>query len=254
MSINNRIEVRRSIDRRTLLTGVTSGVAAVAGCSSSDKKPDSSTTANGRNATFESIEWEGTTLVAKLHSDVTADRVTLVNPSGTTVRTGWPEKGSPGAHLSLLGEGSEGYTPGDYTLVAYAGNSEVGDTTVSLDPELTIRDVKWAKNHPTLDWEKDESTWENHAALVIENTGTAPTYLSSVKWTDAPFCRVNYRETMEYYHNVLLPEGETRIFSPAPMYQTEGRIFGRDLQCGELNSAEMTVTAIVQAGTNPSYS
>lgn len=254
MTMNNRTAVRGGIDRRTLLAGVTSGIAALAGCSSSDETPPSSTSSDSGNATFESIEWQGTKLVVKLRSDVTADRVTLVNSSGTTIRTGWPEKGSPGARWSLLGEGSDGYSPGEYTLVAYAGDSKVGDATASLEPELTIKDVKWAKNHPEMDWEKDESTWKDHAVLEIENTGTAPSYLSSVQWTDAPFCRVKYRDTMEFYYNTLLPEGKTTVYSLAPVYQTEGRISGRDLKCGELTDIELTATAVVQAGTIPSYS
>ncbi|SEQ01117.1 hypothetical protein [Natrinema salaciae] len=253
--MNQKKIFQHGIDRRTLLASVTSGITGLAGCASGiDSDRNSSDAANGENETFLTIEWDGPTLIATLASDVSASHVDLVDSNGETFRRDHPRDTSEVAY-TLLGEGKDGYQPGEYRLVASDGDSIVDETALSLEPELTITDLKRAEDHPDMEWDKDSGEWENRAALEIENTGTAPSFLESVQWTDAPLSLVKQPEEVEFYHDVLLPNGEsTTVYSPGAIYQTQGVVSGRDLECSELDTVDLTATAIVQTGVNPSYS
>ncbi|WP_255291542.1 hypothetical protein [Natrinema sp. CBA1119] len=196
-----------------------------------------------------------TALVVELASDTEANSVNLLNPNGEMNALQRVEEGATQVTFQLLGEAEDGYTPGDYRVVAVAGDETVGETTISLEPEVTITDVKWAKNHPDMDWDKDRSMWQQFAVLTVENTGNAPTYLTAFQWTDSPHTKVSPSGTLTHNPNTLLPPGETTIYSTAPIYQTEDPtgVYGA-IDCGNLETDTLTVTGAVQAGTNPSYS
>jgi hypothetical protein len=251
----------KCIDRRTVLSGLSATLVALAGCSSSPSEPTSpgsetSPPPGGESDAFERVAMTETGLVVELASDTNADSVNLINPNGEMNSLQRVQEGATQVTFQLLGEAEDGYTPGEYRVVAVAGDEPIGKTTISLEPELTITDVMWAQNHPDMDWDKDRSTWQQLAAFSIENTGNAPSFLTMSRWTDAPLCRVKSQETMEFGHNTLLPAGETTtVYSSAPIYQTEGRLgMGAHVNCSDLGTAPLTVTGAVQAGANPSYS
>ncbi|AGB17383.1 hypothetical protein Halru_2812 [Halovivax ruber XH-70] len=240
------------IARRTALACVAGGIAGLAGCTTSSETPDEPNEDQPESETFDSVDWDGPTLCATLATDVSATYVDLVDPNGETLRRDHPQD-TADVSFTLLGETEDGYEPGKYRLVASDGDSAIGETTVSLDPEFTITDVKWAAEHPDLEWDKDQSDWEDRAAIEIENTGTAPSYVEQIRWTDAPLSKVMYPAETEFYHRVLLPAGETTTIYGAAVYATDGR-FGESIDCSEIETDELTATAIVQAGENPSYS
>lgn len=96
---------------------------------------------------------------------------------------------------------------------------------------------------------------QRHAGLTIENTGSAPTYLTALQWTNSPHTKVSHSETLTYHLTSLLPPGETPIYTVSPIYQTEDPTgVNGAIDCGDLEMDTLTVTAIVQAGTNPLYS
>ncbi|WP_202613939.1 hypothetical protein [Halostella pelagica] len=196
-----------------------------------------------------------TDLVVELASDTDADSVNLINPSGEMNSLQRVQEGATQVTFQLLGEAEDGYTPGEYRVVAVAGDETIGEATISLQPEVTITDVMWAQNHPDLDWDKDQSTWQQFAALTVENTGNAPTYLTALQWTNSPHTKVSPSETLTHHPTTLLPPGETTIYSTAPVYQTEDPtgVHGA-IDCGNLETDTLTVAGVVQAGTNPSYS
>jgi len=251
----------RCLDRRTVISGLSGALVALAGCSSSPSDTDSpgsgtSPPPGSESDTVERVAMTETDLVVELASDINADSVNLINPNGEMNSLQRVQEGATQVTFQLLGEAEDGYTPGDYRVVAVAGDETIGETTISLKPELTITDVNWAQNHPDMDWDKDRSTWQQLAAFTVENTGNAPSFLTTARWTDAPLCRVKSQETMEFGQNTLLPAGETTtVYSSAPIYQTEGRLgMGAHVNCSDLETAPLTVTGIVQAGANPSYS
>ncbi|GAB7011416.1 hypothetical protein [Halorubrum trueperi] len=194
-------------------------------------------------------------LVVDLASDTNADSVNLINSNGEVNALQRVQEGATQVTFQLLGEAEDGYTPGEYRVVAVAGDETIGETTISLKPELTITDVMWAQNHPDMDWDKGRSTWRQFAALTVENTGNAPTYLTALQWANSPHTKLSPSETLTHNPTTLLPPGETTIYSAAPIYQTEDPtgVHGA-IDCGNLETNTLTVTGVVQAGTNPSYS
>ena len=250
----------RCIDRRTVLSGLSATLVALSGCSSSPSdtnSPGSGTSSppGSENDTFERVAMTETNLIVELASDTDADSVNLINPNGEMNSLQRVQEGATQVTFQLLGEAEDGYTPGDYRVVAVADDETVDETTISLEPEVAITDVMWAQNHPDLDWDRDRSTWQQFAALTVENTGNAPTYLTALQWANSPHTKVSPSETLTHNPNTLLPPGEITIYSAAPIYQTEDPtgVHGA-IDCGNLETDTLTVTGIVQAGMNPSYS
>ncbi|WP_247729557.1 hypothetical protein [Halovivax limisalsi] len=251
--MTQQTQTKRRSGRRAYLTGTACGLVSVlAGCTTSgDDDPSTGDPSNGETDTFPTIEWEGNTLTVTIASDADVGYVDLVDPNGETVKRDFP-KDTAEVSYTLLGEIADGYEPGEYQLVAANGESVIDETTISLEPELTITAVKRAADHPDMDWDKDSSRWENQAALEIENAGTAPSYLKSVRWVDSPLALIGHREETESYHNTLLPAGETTTIYGMASYATYALGYG-SLNCEEYDTVDLTATAIVQAGENPSY-
>ncbi|WP_242437212.1 hypothetical protein [Halorubrum lacusprofundi] len=196
-----------------------------------------------------------TALVVELASDTDADSVNLINPNGEMNSLQRVQEGATQVTFQLLGETEDGYTPGEYHVVAVAGDKTIGETTISLEPQVTITDVIWAQNNPDMDWEKSGSAWQQFAALTVKNTGNAPTYLTAVEWRNSPQAKVSASETVTTNLNRLLSPGETTIYTTTPVYQTEDPtgVYGA-IECSELETDTLTVTGTLQAGANPSYS
>jgi len=145
-----------------------------------------------------------TALVVELASDTDADSVNLINPNGEMNSLQRVQEGATQVTFQLLGETEDGYTP-EYHVVAVAGDKTIGETTISLEPQVTITDVIWAQNNPDMDWEKKSgSAWQQFAALTVKNTGNAPTYLTAVEWRNSPQAKVSASETVTTNLNRLL--------------------------------------------------
>jgi len=250
----------KRIGRRTVLCGLSGTLAALAGCSSSpsDTNSPSSETSpppGSESDAFERVAMTETALVVELASDTEAESVNLINPNGETNSLQRIQEGATQVTFQLLGETEDGYTPGEYRVVAVAGDKTIGETTISLEPQVTITDVIWAQNNPDMDWDKSGSAWQQFAALTVENTGNAPTYLTAVEWRNSPQATVSASDTVTTNLNQLLLPGETTIYTTTPVYQTEDPtgVYGA-IDCGEVETETLTVTGTLQAGGNPSYS
>jgi len=86
----NTPKPKRRIDRRTLLSGVSSALVALAGCTNEPSPDDTSNnSANpttespaSQSAVFANVEVDGGKLVTALDSDTSADWVRLFGPNG----------------------------------------------------------------------------------------------------------------------------------------------------------------------------
>lgn len=250
---------RDRIDRRTVLSSLAGVVATIAGCTGTSSDADDPNRTSSQPSTddegpIESVEMTGTDLTVELANDAAVDYVTLRQSNGDATHR-QPVVDTQTVAFSLLGAIQSGYDPGTYAVVATADGEPVGETTITLEPNVRITDVRWAKNHPEMDWDRSVDSWEQHAALRIENTGNAPSFLTSVEWTGAPLCRIRSQETLEFHHQVLLPAGETTtVYSSAPIYRTSDQLgYGESVDCGELDREPLTVTGHVQAGQDAAY-
>ncbi|WP_408960798.1 hypothetical protein [Natrinema sp. 74] len=243
------------IARRSVLATLGVSTATLAGCASGSDPSNNSTDGNGISAedsdVFTSVEIAEESLEIEVTDDMSVEFINLVDPSGELYDQQRLENGETKTSFEILGRYEDDFSTGKYELVALDGDDQVDTTTLTLEANCTITDVLWAAENPDMEWEKNSPTWETYAAVVIENTGTIPSLLTEFEWEDAPVARLQSKESQSYYHETRLPPGETTVQSKRPVYRTRNAV--RSLDCGELGTEPMTVTAVVQVGGDSSY-
>ena len=248
-----------SIARRTVLASLGVSTAALAGCTSGTSTDPSntsnSTDGNGISAegsdVFTSVEMGDANLEIEVADDASVEFINLVDPNGELFDQQRLASSETATSFEILGRYEDSVPTGDYELIALDGDEQVGTTTLTLEAECTITDVLWAAENPDMEWDKNSPVWDEYAAVVIENTGTIPSLLTELRWKGAPAAKLGLDDTVSYYHETRLPPGKTTVYSFSQIYQTSGA--GGSLDCTELGTEPMTVTAVVQVGQNPSY-
>ncbi|WP_226042693.1 hypothetical protein [Natrinema sp. DC36] len=243
------------IARRSVLATLGVSTATLAGCASGSDPSNNSTDGNGISAgdsdVFTSVEIAEESLEIEVSDDTSVEFINLVDPSGELYDQQRLENGETETSFEILGQYEDDFPIGKYELVALDGDNQVDTTTLTLEANCTITDVLWAAENPDMEWDKNSSEWETYAAVVIENTGTIPSLLTELEWAGAPVARLQSKESQSYFHETRLPPGETTVQSKRPVYRTGNAV--RSLDCGELGTEPMAVTAVVQVGGDPSY-
>lgn len=243
------------IARRSVLATLGISTATLAGCASGLDPSNNSTDGNrisaGDSNVFTSVEIAEESLKIEVADDTSVESINLVNPSGELYDQQRLENGETETSFEILGKYEDDFPTGKYELVALDGDNQVDTTTLTLEANCTITDVLWAAENPAMEWDKNSPNWETYAAVVIENTGTIPSLLTELEWAGAPVARLQSKESQSYFHETRLPPGETTVQSKHPVYRTGNAL--RSLDCGELGTEPMTVTAVVQVGVDPSY-
>ncbi|WP_337653143.1 hypothetical protein [Halomontanus rarus] len=189
-------------------------------------------------------------LETEIADDASVEFINLVDPNGELYDQQRLESSETRTSFEILGR-SDDFVTGDYELVALSGDEPIDTTKVTLEAQCRITDVLWAAENPDMEWDTDAPNWDEYAAVVIENTGTIPSLLTELEWAGAPVARLQSKESQSYYHEKRLPPGETTVYSKRQVYRTENAF--SSLDCAELGTEPMTVTAVVQVGADPSY-
>ncbi|WP_229504812.1 hypothetical protein [Natrinema versiforme] len=244
-----------------MLASIGLSTAALAGCTSdSSTNPSNNSTADGTGLStedsdvFANVEMNGKNLEVEVTGESSTAFINLVDPNGELFDQARLEEDDTEASFEILGRYEDDLPTGEYELIALESlesDDPIDSTTISLDAECRITDVLWAAENPDMDWDKNSPVWDEYAAVVIENKGTIPSLLTELKWDGAPVARLQSKDAQSYYHEVRLPPGETTVYSADSVYGTEGAV--HSLNCGELGTEPMTVTAITQVGPDPSY-
>ncbi|WP_239642061.1 hypothetical protein [Natrinema versiforme] len=251
----------RCIARRSVLATIGLSTAALAGCTSdSSTNPSNNSTADGTGLStedsdvFANVEMNGKNLEVEVTGESATEFINLVDPNGELFDQARLEEGVTKVVFEILGRYEDDLLTGEYELVALESlksDDPIDSTTISLDAECKITDVLWAAENPDMDWDKNSPVWDEYAAVVIENEGTIPSLLTELQWEGAPAAKLGRDDTVSYHHEIRLPPGETTAYSFGQIYQTSGA--GGSLDCSELGTEPMTVTAVVQVGPDPSY-
>lgn len=159
----------RRTRRRFLTTAAAGAVGTLAGCgavASSDNEP------------LENITVEGTSLFVTLASNTRVDELELQSPDGTPFVRQRVGPDATRATLPLI-ESSYTATPEHYrvgtnTIVVHRDGEPVSRQTISLVPEVAITEIR-------LD---DETSF--NPTVVVENRGTAPTFLTYLGFENVP--------------------------------------------------------------------
>jgi len=260
----NTPKPKRRIDRRTLLSGVSSALVALAGCTNQPSPDDTSNNSSNpttespasQSAVFADVEVDGGKLVTALDSDTSADWVRLFGPNGGLFAESRVSPDAKQTYLDLVGETTESYIPGTHRLVAAKDDEILGEVTVDLTPRVALTDFRWAKKHPEMDWDKSANNWEEHAAFRLENTGNGPAILKQTRWQNAPFVLRTDENEQTFDHSIVLPPEETTtVYSTPPVYETSGGLVGASaIECETIDTKTLQLTTVIQPGSNPTYS
>lgn len=248
----------RRIDRRTALSGIGCAVAALAGClneTNTESTTSPSESPGSDSETFDGTEFDGGKLTVSIAHDVSVSWVRRIDPNGDLAEEATVSEDGKTSQFDLVGR-SETYTPGEHTFQAIHSDDVVGEMTLAIRPDVTLTDLRWAKNYPEMDWPKVENNWETHAALLLENAGTGPALLTGTRWEDAPFTFRTDESVHEYDYAKTLPPGETTtVYSTAPVYEVSGGLVGASaVDCGEIDTERYQLTAVIEPGEDLTYS
>ncbi|RLM94337.1 hypothetical protein [Haloarcula sp. Atlit-7R] len=194
--------------RRSILRGlVPVSAIAVAGCSSnSADSTESESTEGGGSSVLQNIHFEGFDLVVGLQSTDRFNTVTVFDPSGeeeasTDIATG----------AERVSFGVEGYSPGEYRIVAVDSEAEeiVDEATKDIRPEVSIS-IQIPPNE-----EVGDQNPLTVPAVNVENNGSGPTSINWIAWEDSegiipPKYNIENTEA-RYPSNDLAPEQEYPI-------------------------------------------
>lgn len=255
----------RCLDRRTVLSGVSGVLVALAGCTDnpdtgSDTSTDSTDTTTdplaSQSDVFTGVRFDGGQLVVTLASDMSADWVRRFGPDGDLSERANVSPDGRQAQFDLVGQNTDGYIPGMHRLVAVKNDETLGEMSLDLTPDVALTDFRWAKNHPDMEWDKSANNWETHAAFVLENTGSGPAMLARTRWRDAPFVLRTDEDEQAFDHTTPLPPGETTtVYAIPPVYETSGGLVGASaVECENIDTKTLQLTAVVKPSTNQSYS
>lgn len=161
--------------RRTLLGGIASATTPLAGCSLPSESEGASDGGDGGSESFDQVQVDGRTLVVELGS-VSADRVNVIAPDGSAYSSTSVAQGATRVEFDI----GLSYTPGEYRVVASAGDSTVAETTLTIAPDLAITEVGVGANHPERMPDELGATGESEAFVSVENRGEGPAVIEKL--------------------------------------------------------------------------
>ncbi|WP_321169000.1 hypothetical protein [Halorubrum sp. CBA1125] len=122
---------------------------------------------------------EGTELVVEYDADTDATRLAVIAPSGEAFAE---RELTPGASRVTVPLGTA-YPPGTYTVQLVDGESVVAAVEQALRPEIVIRELKLARNHPEEMYEgAADFTITTEVIVTIENVGSGPEKITALQF------------------------------------------------------------------------
>ena len=175
------------ISRRiTLQTVAGAALASVAGClnDNGSTTPDGSESPSSGSSVFQQVTVNGTALVVEFASDSEFDQINLIQPNGELFGQREVAAGSQQVSFDL----GTTYEPGEYQIFALRGEEQVGETSVTVQPDLQIVEMGIGRNQPEKMWDGPEDEIKEEAFVTIENQGTGPDAVTKLLFIgDVPY-------------------------------------------------------------------
>jgi hypothetical protein len=256
----------QSVTRRTAITAITGLAAGLAGCTSvSTNEPDTANPNRSPERTddesvsdsenFDVISFEDGEMVVTLVDDADVQAVNLIAPNGETFSQAQVEAGASTVTFDLI---TEGYSTGEYTLVAVEHDESVEEVSIDLIPDVSIQEVYHARNQPNMDWDTDRSYWKDYGVVKLTNDGTGPDGISELIWEDVPRTlgsrqgEIKSPSVAGGFVDTIGPDESVMVYTDAAVFSGE---FGDGpSECKEIDSQEFTVTAVLEIGDDPTWS
>lgn len=159
------------------------GACRVSGCNGSTA-PDGSESPPSESGVFQQVAVDGTALVVKFASDSKFDQINLIQPNGELFGQREVAAGSQQVSFDL----GTTYEPGEYEVFALRGEEEVGESSVTIQPDLQILEVGIGRNQPEKMWDGSEDEIEEEAFVTLENQETGPDAVTKLLFIgDVPY-------------------------------------------------------------------
>nr|WP_176705291.1 hypothetical protein [Halobacterium sp. GN101] len=175
------------ISRRTALRTVAgTAVASMAGCMDDNGSagPNGSSSPKGESGVFRQVTVEGTELIVQFDSDSEFDQINLIQPDGELLGQREVATGSQQVSFDI----GTTYAPGEYEIVALSGEETVGESSLSVQPNLGIVEMGIGRNQPEEMWDESESEIDEEAYVTLENQGTGPDAVTKLLFIgDVPY-------------------------------------------------------------------
>jgi len=159
------------ISRRTALRTVASAaLAGVAGClndNGGSGTPSDGTTSPDGEGPLTRVAVDGTTLVVELSEEADIDQVNLIQPNGEL----FGERDIATGAQQVSFEIGTSYTPGEYRVLVLEGEDTVQESTLSVQPNLSIVEIGIGKNQPEEMWDSSSDKISKEAFASVENQG-----------------------------------------------------------------------------------
>ncbi|GKZ16259.1 hypothetical protein [Haladaptatus sp. T7] len=173
--------------RNALRTVAGAALASVAGClndGGSSGTPSDGTAATNSQGPLTRVAVEGTTLVVELSAEAEIDQVNLIQPNGELF--GKRDVAAGAQQVSF--EIGTAYEPGEYRVVALKGEESVVETTLPIQPDLSIVEMGIGRNQPEKMWDGSSDEIAEEAFVTVENRGSGPDAITKLLFLgDVPY-------------------------------------------------------------------
>ena len=172
--------------RIALRTIAGAALASVAGCldGNGSTTPDGSESPSSVSSVFQQVTINGTALVVEFASDSEFDQINLIQPNGELFGQREVAAGSQQVSFDL----GTTYEPGEYQIFALRGEEQVGESSVTVQPDLQIVEMGIGRNQPEKMWDGPEDEIKEEAFVTIENQGTGPDAVTKLLFIgDVPY-------------------------------------------------------------------
>ncbi|AWB28732.1 hypothetical protein HARCEL1_12355 [Halococcoides cellulosivorans] len=141
---------------------------------------------------FRQVSIEETELVVKYSSEDGIDQINLIQPNGELFGQQDVATGTQQVSYEL----GASYAPGEYTIVALSDGESIGESSVSIQPNVEINEMGIGRNQPEKMWDGGENNTDRNAFfttdeevfVTIENHGTGPNAITKLYFIgDVPY-------------------------------------------------------------------
>ncbi|MDS0296638.1 hypothetical protein [Halogeometricum luteum] len=173
--------------RNALQTVAGAALASVAGClnnGESSGTPGDGTTSPDSQGPLKRVAVEGPALVVELSVEADVDQVNLIQPNGELFGTRDVAAGARQVSFEI----GTAYEPGEYRVVALKSEETVVETSLSIQPNLSIVEMGIGRNQPEKMWDSSSDKVTKEAFVTVENQGSGPAAITQLLFIgDVPY-------------------------------------------------------------------
>jgi hypothetical protein len=194
----------------------------MAGClnsSETSETPSNGTAPAVSQGPLTRVAVEGTTLVVELAADTDISQVNLIQPNGELFGTREVATGARQVSFEI----GTAYEPGEFRVIALNGEKNVTESSLRIEPNLSIVEMGIGRNQPEEMWDSSTDEVGEEAFVTVENQGSGPDAVTKMLFIgDVPY--PSDEEGTHYADN----DDVSGIYDPRANTEAESVVVGPD--------------------------